>query len=82
MRYQTFATWVRRHRQQRLAMAYIACGRLDAHVEEQISIWGVAAGIMLVEAGGGKVMLRPGSAKAGTMFICASNGKIPIEQYL
>ena len=65
-----------------LAMAYIACGRLDAYVEEQISIWDVAAGIMLVEAGGGKVMLKPGSAKAGTMFICASNGKIPIEQYL
>ena len=65
-----------------LAMAYIACGRLDAYVEEQISIWDVAAGIMLIESGGGKVMLKPGAAKAGTMFICASNGKIPIEEYL
>ncbi len=65
-----------------LAMAYIACGRLDAYVEEQISIWDVAAGIMLIESGGGKVTLKPGTAKAGTMFICASNGKIPIEEYL
>ncbi|MDB6138118.1 MAG: Inositol monophosphatase [Verrucomicrobiaceae bacterium] len=65
-----------------LAMAYIACGRLDAYVEEQISIWDIAAGILLVEAGGGKVRLEPNEAKPGTMFICASNGRIPIESYL
>ena len=65
-----------------LAMAYIACGRLDAYVEEQISLWDIAAGQMLVEAAGGKVRLEPGKAKEGTMFICASNGKIPIEDYL
>lgn len=65
-----------------LAMAYIACGRLDAYVEEQISIWDIAAGIMLIESGGGKVVLKEGTAKPGTMFICASNGKIPIEDYL
>ncbi len=65
-----------------LAMAYIACGRLDAYVEEQISLWDIAAGIMLIEAAGGKVMLKPGAAKEGTMFICAWNGRIPIEEYL
>lgn len=65
-----------------LAMAYIATGRLDAYVEEQISLWDIAAGLMLVEAGGGKVRLEPGKGKEGTMFICASNGQIPIEEYL
>lgn len=65
-----------------LAMAYIASGRLDAYVEEQISLWDIAAGLMLVEAGGGKVRLEPGKGKEGTMFICATNGKIPIEEYL
>lgn len=65
-----------------LAMAYIATGRLDAYVEEQISLWDIAAGLMLVEAGGGKVRLEPGKGKEGTMFICASNGKIPIDEYL
>ena len=65
-----------------LAMAYIATGRLDAYVEEQISLWDIAAGKMLVEKGGGKVHLEPGKAKAGTMFICATNGRIGIEPYL
>lgn len=65
-----------------LAMAYIASGRLDAYVEEQISLWDIAAGKMLVEQAGGKVMLQPGKAKEGTMFICASNGRVDIESYL
>lgn len=65
-----------------LAMAYIACGRLDAYVEEQISLWDIAAGKMLIEQAGGKVMLQPGKAKPGTMFICASNGRVPIQDYL
>jgi myo-inositol-1(or 4)-monophosphatase len=65
-----------------LAMAYIACGRLDAYVEEQISLWDIAAGHMLVEAAGGKVMMQPSTTKKGTMFICAWNGTLPIEPYL
>jgi myo-inositol-1(or 4)-monophosphatase len=64
-----------------LAMAYIACGRLDAYVEEQISLWDIAAGLLLIETAGGKVDLKPG-VKPGTMFICATNGKVPIEPYL
>jgi myo-inositol-1(or 4)-monophosphatase len=63
-------------------MAYIACGRLDAYVEEQISLWDIAAGHMLVEAAGGKVMMQPSTTKKGTMFICAWNGTLPIEPYL
>lgn len=65
-----------------LAMAYIACGRLDAYVEEQISLWDIAAGLPLVEKAGGKVIIKPSMTKPGTMFICASNGKVPIEDYL
>jgi myo-inositol-1(or 4)-monophosphatase len=63
-------------------MAYIACGRLDAYVEEQISLWDIAAGQMLVEAAGGIVNLKPSTKKQGTMFICAWNGTLPIESYL
>jgi myo-inositol-1(or 4)-monophosphatase len=51
-------------------------------VEEQISLWDIAAGVMLVEAAGGKVSTSPSTVKPGTMFICASNGKLPIEPYL
>ena len=65
-----------------LALAYIASGRLDAYIEEQISLWDIAAGVMLVEAAGGKVSTSPSVVKPGTMFICASNGKLPIEPYL
>lgn len=84
-RYQKIAYEVRKTRMlgsAALAMAYIACGRLDAYVEEQISLWDIAAGQMLVESAGGKVILRPGKGKEGTMFICAWNGQIPIEEYL
>lgn len=65
-----------------LALAYIACGRLDAYVEEQISLWDIAAGVLLVEAAGGKVVTRDSTVKPGTMFICATNGKLEIETYL
>lgn len=65
-----------------LALAYIACGRLDVYVEEQISLWDIAAGQMLVEAAGGKIKIEPSTTKEGTMFICAWNGKVPIEPYL
>jgi myo-inositol-1(or 4)-monophosphatase len=65
-----------------LAMAYIACGRLDAYVEEQISLWDIAAGQLMVECGGGKVETKPSTTKPGTMFICATNGKLGIESYL
>jgi myo-inositol-1(or 4)-monophosphatase len=65
-----------------LALAYVACGRLDAYVEEQISLWDIAAGNLLVEAAGGKIRMEPSQAKPGTLFICAWNNKVPIEEYL
>ena len=65
-----------------LALAYVACGRLDAYVEEQISLWDVAAGNLLVQAAGGKIRLEPSPVKPGTLFICAWNGQVPIETYI
>lgn len=65
-----------------LAMAYIASGRLDAYVEEQISLWDIAAGQLFIENAGGKVTTRPSTTKPGTMFICAWNGVLPIEASL
>jgi myo-inositol-1(or 4)-monophosphatase len=65
-----------------LALAYIACGRLDGYIEEQLSEWDIAAGRMLVLAAGGEVFERPGIAKPNTLFICASNGKIDFSSYI
>lgn len=42
-----------------LDVAYVSCGRLDAYIESQINLWDIAAGVLLVEAAGGKVDLAP-----------------------
>ena len=66
-----------------LALAYVATGRLDAYIEEQISLWDIAAGQLLVESAGGAIVLRDSDTGApGKMFICASSGKIPLDPYL
>ena len=65
-----------------LGMAYIASGRLDAYIESRISLWDVAAGILLVEAGGGKVDLTPHPTIPDVWSVVATNGKIPIEEIL
>ncbi|HJM65401.1 MAG: inositol monophosphatase [Roseibacillus sp.] len=65
-----------------LGMAYIATGRLDAYIESRISLWDVAAGILLVESGGGKVDLTPHPTTPDVWSVVATNGKIPIEEIL
>lgn len=65
-----------------LALAYTACGRLDAYIEEQVSEWDIAAGRMLLEAAGGAFRAEPSRTHAGKMFICATNGKIDLDAFL
>jgi myo-inositol-1(or 4)-monophosphatase len=65
-----------------LAMAYIACGRFDSYVESVISIWDIAAGKVIVEAAGGKVILEPKAESANQFAIIAWNGRIPIIEAL
>ena len=65
-----------------LALAYIACGRLDAYIEEQISEWDIAAGKMLLEAAGGSFSAEPSKTHEGKLFICATNGKLDLSPYL
>src|SRR6188474_2055916 len=42
-----------------LDLAYVACGRFDAYIEQGISLWDIAAGWILVETAGGMVDMRP-----------------------
>src|SRR6202171_1297024 len=42
-----------------LDMAYVACGRFDAYIEQGISLWDIAAGWILVENAGGTVDMTP-----------------------
>ena len=36
-------------------MAYVACGRFDGYFHNDINIWDIAAGKIIVEEAGGKV---------------------------
>jgi len=65
-----------------LGMAYIACGRLDAYVESRISLWDIAAGMLMIETAGGRVDLAPLPGKADCWSIVATNGRIPIGEIL
>lgn len=64
-----------------LAMAYVATGRYDAYVEGRISLWDIAAGQLLVEAGGGSVEVTPHPTDAEKLQVLATNGKIPTEDF-
>jgi len=60
-----------------LALAYVASGRLDIFLQQQVEVWDMAAGILLVKEAGGVVcdlagsenMLTHGSILAGNSFL-------------
>jgi len=62
-----------------LDMAYVSCGRLDAYIETGISLWDIAAGLLLVENAGGTVDLRPRENMKDKYSIVASNGLIDLK---
>lgn len=58
-----------------LDIAYVATGRLDAYIEGTISLWDIAAGLLLVPAAGGVVDLQPHADHPGKFRITATSGK-------
>ncbi len=60
-----------------LDLAYVANGRLDAYIEAGISLWDVAAGILLVRNAGGQVTLTPRPDKPDKYSIVAGSGHVP-----
>jgi len=62
-----------------LDMAYVACGRLDAYIEQGISLWDIAAGWILVETAGGLVDMKPRNDLKDRYSIVASNGLINLQ---
>jgi myo-inositol-1(or 4)-monophosphatase len=84
-RFRRFSPKVRKMRMMgsaALGMSYVASGRLDAYIESRISLWDIAAGKLLVEAGGGRVDLTPHPDDPDVYSIVATNGKIPVEEIL
>jgi myo-inositol-1(or 4)-monophosphatase len=59
-----------------LDLAYVACGRLDAYLERSVSLWDVAAGVILVETAGGQCEIKPRTDFPDKIGIVASNGRI------
>jgi len=61
-----------------LDMAYVASGRLDAYIEQSVSLWDIAAGILLVESAGGSVKLESPPDKPDKFSVVATNGLLPL----
>lgn len=58
-------------------LAYVACGKVDAYVQTGLSPWDVAAGLLLVREGGGRVTDLHGAEHTGFEHpIVATNGRV------
>lgn len=58
-------------------LAYVACGRLDGYWERGLSLWDLAAGVVIVREAGGVVTAYDGSEhlpKSGRLL--ATNGHL------
>ena len=61
-----------------LDLAYVACGRLDAYIEQSVSLWDVAAGMILVESAGGQFEMTPREDNPEKISVVASSGRIDL----
>ena len=62
-----------------LDLAYVSCGRLDAYIEQSVSLWDVAAGKLLVETAGGQYVSIEKPDAPGKIAVRAWNGKVNID---
>ncbi|KAL7517384.1 hypothetical protein ACHAWX_002334 [Stephanocyclus meneghinianus] len=63
-----------------LMLAWVACGRLTAYWEYDLSSWDVAAGSILIEEAGGEMSdLKGGRWSVTERKICGSNGRVHEE---
>jgi myo-inositol-1(or 4)-monophosphatase len=62
-----------------LDLAYVASGRLDAYIEQSVSLWDVAAGKILVETAGGKFAMTERADAPGKISVVASSGRIDLD---
>jgi myo-inositol-1(or 4)-monophosphatase len=65
-----------------LDIAYVATGRLDAYLEGTISLWDIAAGVLLVRAAGGTVDLQPHQDSPHRFHITATSGQADFASLL
>lgn len=73
------ARGVRRHGSAAVDLAWLACGRFDGFFETGLQAWDVAAGVLLVREGGGRVTNYHDAAGLTPLFdrqVCATNGRV------
>lgn len=60
-----------------LSLAYVACGRVDAYMENDIMLWDVAAGAALVAAAGGEISVIPSDRGSWMHWVkCAADSSL------
>jgi myo-inositol-1(or 4)-monophosphatase len=64
-----------------LSLAWVACGRVDAYMEEDIRIWDVAAGLALVKAAGGNIYFKA-NERPNFVTAVATGKKISVKELL
>jgi myo-inositol-1(or 4)-monophosphatase len=62
-----------------LDLAYVACGRFDAYIEQGVSLWDIAAGWLLIETAGGIVDVQPRTDMKDKYAVVASNGLLNLK---
>lgn len=65
-----------------LSLCYIAAGRMDAYVEDRISLWDFAAAGFILEMAGGVLEYTPHEASGRKGAVLAWNGRIPLKEQL
>ncbi|MFB6272815.1 MAG: inositol monophosphatase [Salinibacter sp.] len=78
---------VRRHGSAAIDLAWLACGRFDGFFETGLQPWDVAAGILLVREGRGRVTNYHEDGELTPLFdqqVCATNGRVhqPLLRHL
>jgi myo-inositol-1(or 4)-monophosphatase len=63
-----------------LDLAYVATGRFDAYIERSVNWWDIAAGVLLVNCAGGRLVVAPSAIQKGKLSVIAWNGKIDRDQ--
>ncbi|VVM08039.1 inositol monophosphatase family protein [Methylacidimicrobium tartarophylax] len=61
-----------------LDLAYVASGRIDAYLEQEIHLWDIAAGVLLLQQAGGRIHQFP-NAGTNTLRVTATNGLLDLS---
>ena len=62
-----------------LSLAYVACGRVDAYIEENIMLWDVGAGCAIVKAAGGEIQINNCSDLLAPRKVIAKNSVLLLK---